>query len=467
MSLWEAEVEKSKFSPDSLRRKPTALQAFFSKAKGKYSEPHSSPQYKFPPRPYQDYQQPMKNVPVMIAERPQRQAPIIQQYSVNRDKPRPPVQIAPAPRAVRTRRKPEAAPSRPEIFPEQQPMSRSAIDQIADLIIQKSQLEQDIKERELRYQYLLTESQNITKAMRTERDAAFEDLLILRETTKDPAIEEQRPPCTPKSRYSAEDIDAMFRPREDYYFKEQFRQLEAMIREFVLNAMKNQPGMVRMVDLNPSMEFYISKHNLRAFTVFGIRDVRCIVCRGFLMEFLLERVFRVFLFGMVQGAVFKEGFQALSAIDIGRGSKWAAGVAKVLIASSSDYNPEKAAIEVVAELKIYLGAFIHLDESNGLFEVILKAAEVARDCRLEIASFSLEMPSYGTVFNLDRMDASKPENGPVAVCYSPVVTKRGNRRGEQYEVGTILIKAKVWRESIFAELQNLTADPNDVLQEYE
>lgn len=349
-------------------------------------------------------------------------------------------------------------------MPPETASSRANIDQIANLIIQKSQLEYEMKERESRYAELLNESQNLTKAMRLERDSARQELTTLQTTMlKESTLKQD--PILPASRFTQPELDVLFAPHHDFHFKEQFRQLEVMIRNLVLDAMKGQTDAIRMVDLNPSMEFYIDRHSLNQLTVFGIRDVRCIVCRGFIMEFLLERVFRVFLFGMPQSLAFKEGFQALSALDIGRGSKWAATVAKVLIAANSDYDPEHAATETMTELKIYLKDLMDLNHIDGLGQVVMKAVEVARDCRLENASFALEMPSTGTKWDERRMDAAEFETGNVAVTYSPIVTKRGNRRGEEYQHGSVLIKGKCVRESVFSELKNLRTDPMDTFDD--
>lgn len=386
------------------------------------------------------------------------------------------------------------------------------IDQIAQLIIQKSQLEHDMKMREEKYRELLNESQDLTKMMRLERDAALSDLKSSQGsqgrsqgrsrsnsgitahgrsrsgsgTTNGTGSHRSRAPPPPlppliipmpssppppqlfeRPRFTDDELQGIFQQHDDLFFKDQFQRLEASIKQFVLTAMKSQPDTIMIRDLTNPMDYYIATHNLNVATIFGIRDVRCIVCRGFLMEFLLDRVFRVFLFGITNDHTWKEAFQAMSASDLGRGSKWAATVAKQMIRFSTDYRPEKAAQRLITEIKTHLAPFIDFTEAPNMLKVIMKAAEVARDCRLSYSSFSLEMPVYLAPFDPMAMESSAQEQGNVMVTYSPVVTQRGNKYGEEYQFSQVLVKAKVWRESIFSELHNLMEGPIDTRERYE
>lgn len=381
----------------------------------------------------------------------------------------------------------------------QMPSTQKNIDQIAQLIIQRSQMEQDMKSREERYRSLLEESQDLIRQMRTERDAAQSDLKSSRSshgrsrsgsgTTAHSGSHRSRhqpPPLPPplpvslparpsppasqtidRPHYSEDDLEAIFQQHDDMFFKDQFQQLEVNIKQYVLSAMKSQPDKVQYHDLSSSVEYYISTHNLNVSTIFNIRDVRCIVCRGWLIEFLLDKVFRLFLFGISNDSTFKEAFRAISAIDVGHGSKWAASVAKYLIRYSIEYKPEKAAERLVKEIKSHLAPFIDFTDAPEMIKFVLRAAEVARDCRLAYSSFSLELPRYLAPFDPMKMESSSHEQGNVAITYSPIVVQRGNKYGEDYQFIQVLAKGKVWRESIFAELDNLMRGPRDKRERYE
>lgn len=501
MSLWHAEVEKSKINPSTPRKRK------FGDQLNKLFAPASfdKPQYQIAPR----YQAPVKSVeydrigvnlyPDSVKPR-YSETPTRRQYEGSRDD----VLLAQNLNRLNQELSEDNVRLRQQVQMSSQPYSQNNIDQIAQLIIQRSQMEQDMKSREEQYKALLNESQDLTKQMRIERDGA---LIALKNTNSSqgrsrsvsgatnstnththrshhvspsppmppPAqvpvfvplpAESQPRPSNNNVRYSEDELLEIFQLHDDLFFRDQFHKLEASIKKFVLNAMKSQPDAIQSNDLSSPMDTYIFANNLDVETIFGIRDVRCIVCRGFLIEFLLEKVFRVFLFGISNDSAFKEAFHAISAIDLGQGSKWAASIAKSLIRSSTDYRPEKAAERLMKEIKVHLGPFIDFTEVSGMDRFVMVAIEVARDCRLAYSSFSLELPQHLATFDPMKMESSVYEEGEVAVSYSPIVMIRGNKYGEDYQFQQVVVKGKVWRESIFSELSNLMGGYRDTRERY-
>lgn len=486
MSLWEAEVEKSKDNPSgpSRRRTPGRLFDNLIQISNK-SKKRQDPGY---PRFYR---------PSTTTDRPSDSRLAADRQALIKENAR-----------LRTRMNQMEDAPRSDYHGSSM---QGNVDQIAQLIIQKSQLEQEMRKREKRYESLLTESQNLLRQMRSERDAAKSDaaelkaevralqrqqsLRILshsqgRSRSPIPPLDFDRSPLsfaepifesTPAPLLQSEplkaallsdpldqtkDLATIFERHDDQYFIDQYHDLETCIRDFVLDSMKSQRDIMPECELSSSMDLYISKHNLQIPTVFGIRDVRCIVCRGFIIEFLLERIFRVFLFGIDGTSVnnsLREAFQAISAIDRGRGSKWAVSMARAIVRGYKGYHPRRASQKVVDELRDHLSPFITTLNAahEGLLHMVLKAVKLARDCRLDLSSFLLEMPPHMSSFDPSKMEAAQSEQGNVAISYFPSVSKRGNKDGEGYQLGLVMVKAKVWRDSIFSDLQDLMNDRAD------
>lgn len=320
------------------------------------------------------------------------------------------------------------------------------VQQIAKLILQKAELEQEMRDREKRYEELLVESQDLVRKMREERDAA---------RTTSP-VQKGAAPRHSHSYRTQEDLDKIFKSHDDKYFVNSFRDFEAAIAHAVYNIVNCQPERIECCEVHPSMRHYIDKHHLQTQVIFGIRSLRLVVCRAFMMEFLLERLFRRFLFGLDQESddTYRDACLAMMAVDQGRGSQWACAAAKTIITSNMHYRPRHSANDVVEELQEYLHPFIEIDTSL-LKQVVLVGVELARDCRLDPAIFTLELPAYGTPFDPQRMTCNN-QDGYTSIAYSPVVTKRGTRYGE-YHISRILLQSKVWRQSTFSELQNLSS----------
>ncbi|ORY78148.1 hypothetical protein BCR37DRAFT_405463 [Protomyces lactucae-debilis] len=445
--------------------------------------------------------------------------------------------------------------------------SRDSLDHIAQLVIQKAQLEQDIKSRESKYETLLRESQDLTKKMRVERDAALLELRKTPEHTCGSTSRESRSrhcSCRKHRRRSTRERDTSddtqqhrtshagqhdvrhldhnrphfethesvtrvqsrfegsvpkrerqtrahepHLPHEDSHFQEGFSQLELLIKQFVLLHLKAQPDSLPgpPAALDPALALYADRHGLRHATIFGIRDIRCIVLRGYLMHVMLERVFRCFLFGLTPGVqqslldAYKDMMRAYPH-DVSKASRWAAGTAAGFISSAGAdggaYDPEAATLRLAETLhsqlrpllaQIYDDPVYPVDNQgrhddvdfghrilrekvlDGLQGIIRSAMGIAQDCRLDSASFVIELPVHLAQFDDHRMWASEGQHGPVAVAYAPIVLKKPALSAhdaqdpihdqEQHDSrGYLLCRGRVWRTSILSDVQNLSTDYN-------
>jgi hypothetical protein len=448
--------------------------------------------------------------------------------------------------------------------------SRESLDHIAQLIVEKAQLESDIKSRETQYETLLKESQSLTKQMRVERDAALLELekkqaAACSSPTRDCRCarhsNKRHRHCSCRARIDYKDCDervhshskecshqstrdrqihsalepglsrgrsksrahhqAVFVPQaqanqphlahEDRHFQEGFSQLELLIKQFVLQHLKAQPDALPgpPVALDPAVALYVDRHGLRHATVFGVRDIRCIVLRGYLMHAILENVFRCFLFGLspnIQQSLldaYKDMMRAYPG-DPSRASRWAAGAATGFVSSAGSqggaydpvgathqfaetlFNQLKDLVAQVYDDPIYPHEGIERRDDTdfshrvgrekvlGSLQGIIRCAMgMARDCRLDSASFVIELPVHLAQFDEHRMWASEGQHGPVAVAYAPIVLKKvavspydaqaqAHDSREQYEDprGYLLCRARVWRTSILSDVQDLSKDYN-------
>ena len=443
MSLWETEVEKSKI-PDRARPGTNLFDSLFK------------------PR-----------------QAPNRQAPKIRNESVAR-------LLADNARLKRL----------VEMSETDQASNQANVDQIAKLLIQRAQLEEEMAKREKRYKELLKEAQDLIKQMRLERDAETRETRSReadrearsrerarsrederetrsrRDRYRDRSREtghrdirseirsrEYRPPeeepeyhiaqeIEPRDqrRYSyrtQDELSRMFTPHDDHYFQCAFNALDAAIKKLTHAIIKKQKDRLQLASLHPVLETYLSKHNITPLQLFGLRDVRVLVSRGFIMDFLLERIFRPFLFGLdtQTDAAYRDAYTAM---NVNTRSQWASHIARSIISTNSDYRPRKAADTVVSELSTYLRPILGTVSTKT---VVLQCIELARDCRVSESQFSISLPSYNAEFY--EMEASHQEYGDVAIAYAPKVSVK--RMG--YE--DVLVKAKVWRQSVLHDFMDL------------
>ena len=192
----------------------------------------------------------------------------------------------------------------------------------------------------------------------------------------------------------------------------------------------------------------LQRHDIEPTAAFYNRDLRTIVCRGFLMNTILDRVFRCFLFGLRNSEPLREAFVTLALSDMTKASRWAATVAKNAILTNMDYRPENATSKLVDELRGHLECFIDFDlVKTDTRPIVERAVELARECRLCEASFSVDLPGSGSAFDEVKMDSHKSGTGRVFVSFAPAVIRR------ELDRAVVLCKARVWRESVREDLR--------------